>query len=124
MKFTEVAFTSYPVTDLTVSRAFYEGVLGLVPASFFPLESGGGWVEYDLGGHTFGIGQAPGWTPHPDGPTCALETPDFDAVIAKLKEAGTKFRMEPFETPGCRMAMIFDPAGNTLTIHQRKPGHH
>lgn len=123
MSFTEVAFTSYPVTDLAVSRAFYEGVLGLKPTTIFPMGEDGGWIEYELGTHTFGIGKAPGWTPSPDGPGCALEADDFDAVIATLKAAGTKFRMEPFETPVCHMAMIFDPSGNTLTIHKRKPEH-
>jgi predicted enzyme related to lactoylglutathione lyase len=28
--------------------------------------------------------------------------------------------MEPMDCPGCRMAMIFDPDGNTICIHKRK----
>lgn len=124
MNFTEVAFTTYPATDLAISRAFYEGVLGLTPCTITPIGDDGDWIEYELGSHTFGIGKAPGWGPSPDGPACALEAEDFDAVIAALNGAGAKFRMEPFETPVCRMAMVFDPAGNTLIIHKRKPGHH
>lgn len=124
MTFSEVSFTSYPATDLAASRAFYEGVLGLKPATIFPMGEGCGWIEYELGTHTFGIGKADGWLPSRDGPNCALETEDFDEVVAALKNAGTSFRMEPFETPVCHMAMVFDPAGNTLTIHKRKPGHH
>jgi predicted enzyme related to lactoylglutathione lyase len=49
-----------------------------------------------------------------------LEVADFDAAIAHLKAAGVKFKMEPFPTPVCRMAMISDPDGNTICIHQRK----
>lgn len=124
MPFLEVAFTSYPATNLAESRAFYEDVLGLRPATVFPMGSDGGWVEYELGSHTFGIGKAEGWTPNPNGPSCALEAADFDAVIASLRKASAKFKMEPFETPVCRMAMVHDPAGNTLIIHKRKPGHH
>jgi len=30
-----------------------------------------------------------------------------------------KFRIEPIQTPVCRMAMIFDPDGNTICIHKR-----
>ena len=124
MKFTEVAFTCYPAIDLKASRAFYEGVLGLTPTMETPLGDGdGGWVEYDLGPHTFSIGKAPGWLPSADGPSCGLETEDFDTTIAALKAAGVPFKMEPFETPVCHMAMVFDPAGNILIIHKRKPGH-
>jgi len=52
-----------------------------------------------------------------------LETDDFDAAVAALKKADTKFVMEPFDTPVCRMALVLDPAGNKLMIHQRKAGH-
>jgi predicted enzyme related to lactoylglutathione lyase len=124
MKFTEVAFTCYPATDLAASRAFYEEVLNLVPTMVHPMGEDGGWVEYELGPHTFSIGKSPGWLASPDGPSCGLETEDFEETIASLKAAGVNFKMEPFETPVCHMAMVFDPAGNILIIHKRKPDHH
>ena len=80
---------------------------------------GGRWVEYEFGAHALSIGSAPGWQPSPDGCTVALEVEDFDAAIATLKQAGAKFRAEPFPTPICRMAFIHDPDGNTLCIHKR-----
>lgn len=123
MIFTEVAFTCYPAIDLAASRAFYEGILGLKPSIDTPLGEDGGWVEYEIGAHTFSIGKAPGWLPSPDGPSCGLETEDFEATIAALKTAGVSFKMEPFETPVCHMAMVLDPAGNVLIIHKRKSGH-
>lgn len=123
MIFTEVAFTCYPAIDLAASRAFYEGILGLKPSIDTPLGENGGWVEYEIGPHTFSIGKAPGWLPSPDGPSCGLETEDFEATIAALKTAGVSFKMEPFETPVCHMAMVLDPAGNVLIIHKRKSGH-
>jgi catechol 2,3-dioxygenase-like lactoylglutathione lyase family enzyme len=124
MKFTEVAFTCYPATDLAASRAFYEGILGLTPTMETAHGDDGGWVEYELGPHTLSIGKAPGWLPSADGPSCGLETEDFEATVAALKAAGVEFRMEPFETPVCHMAIVVDPAGNGLIIHKRKPGHH
>ena len=52
----------------------------------------------------------------------ALEVEDFDAAIAHLKEHRVEFRIEPLPTPVCRMAMIFDPDGNSICIHKRNPG--
>jgi catechol 2,3-dioxygenase-like lactoylglutathione lyase family enzyme len=124
MQFTEVAFTCYPANNLAESRAFYEGVLGLKPGMVTPMGEDGGWVEYELGPHTLAIGKAPGWSASSDGPSCGLEAVDFDASIAELRAAGVAFKMEPFETPVCHMAMVLDPAGNVVIIHKRKPGHH
>src|SRR5262245_53881693 len=103
IKATEVAFSAYPVTDLARARAFYEGVLGLEPT----VTSNPQWIEYNLGPHSLGIGSAPGWNPSADGASVALEVEDFDAAIAHLRAAGVRFRMEPFPTPVCHMAMVF-----------------
>ncbi|MEN9574596.1 MAG: hypothetical protein RL514_2451 [Verrucomicrobiota bacterium] len=121
LKVTDIAFACYAVTDFTRARAFYEGVLGL-KSTMLTGETGGlQWAEYDIGATTLSIGSSPGmFKPSPDGCTVALEVEDFDAAIADLKAAGVKFRMEPFPTPVCHMAMIFDPDGNTLCIHKRK----
>ena len=118
MKITEIAFSCYAVTDFARARAFYEGVLGLKLGMLNEGEFGK-WAEYEIGAHTLSIGCAPNWKPNPDGCTVALEVDDFDAAIAELRDAGVKFRMEPMPTPVCRMAMIFDPDGNTLCIHCR-----
>ena len=115
MKITEIAFSAYPVTDLARARAFYEGVLGLTPSATTSPQ----WMEYEIGPHTLGIGCAPGWNPNPDGGSVGLEVEDFDAAIAELRAAGVKFRVEPFPTPVCQMAVISDPDGNSLLIHKR-----
>jgi predicted enzyme related to lactoylglutathione lyase len=47
---------------------------------------------------------------------------DFDKAIARLKASGCTFRLEPMETPVCRMAVVLDPDGNSVTIHRRKDG--
>ncbi len=124
MKFTEVAFTAYPATDLAASRAFYEGILGLEAGMVSMHGDSGGWVEYEIGSQVIAIGQAPGMNPSADGPSCGLECENFEETVAALKAAEVPFHMEPFETPVCHMAMVLDPAGNVLIIHKRKPGHH
>ena len=115
MKIAEIAFSAYPVTDLARARAFYEGVLGLAPSPTTSPQ----WIEYEIGPHTLGIGCAPGWSPNPDGGSVGLEVEDFDAAIAELRAAGVKFRVDPFPTPVCRMAVVADPDGNSLIIHKR-----
>ena len=123
MKITEIAFSCYAVTDFARARAFYEGVLGLKPTMLHGEPGGMQWGEYDIGSGTLSIGSAPGmFKPSPDGCSVALEAEDFDAAIAQLKQSNVKFRMEPCETPVCRMAMVFDPDGNTICIHKRKAG--
>ncbi len=124
MKFSEIAFTAYPANDLAESRAFYEGILGLVPSMVSDHGEDVGWVEYEIGANILAIGKAPGMNPSADGPSCGLECEDFEKTIAELKAAGVAFVMEPFETPVCHMGIVFDPAGNTIIIHKRKPGHH
>lgn len=123
MKIREIAFSSYPVTDIGRARAFYEGVLGLKVTMESDMGDQGHWIEYDIGPGTLGIGRYPGWKPTGDGCTVALEVEDFDGAVADLKAAGVIMKMGPLETPVCHMAMISDPDGNTLIIHKRKPAH-
>lgn len=47
MKITEIAFSTYPVTDVPRARAFYEGVLGLKPTMDHDMGEKGHWIEYD-----------------------------------------------------------------------------
>lgn len=119
LKITEIAFSCYAVTDMARARAFYEGVLGLHPTVIHDSEHGQ-WLEYEFGPHALSLGSSPAFKPSPDGCSVALEVADFDAAIAQLREHQVKFRIEPTATPVCQMAMIFDPAGNSLCIHKRK----
>ncbi len=118
IRITEIAFSCYAVTDMARARAFYEGVLELRPDSVMDTPNGQ-WVEYEIGTGALSIGSSPHWKPSPDGCSVALEVEDFDAAITQLRGAGVSFRMEPFQTPVCRMAMVFDPDGNTVCIHKR-----
>src|SRR5207244_318666 len=122
LKVIELAFCCYAVTDMKRAREFYEGVLGFKPTTVTSSEHGQ-WTEYEFGPYALAIGAASGWKPSPDGCSAALEVEDFDQAIAHLKQHNVKFRMEPMPTPVCKMAMIFDPDGNSICIHKRNAGH-
>jgi predicted enzyme related to lactoylglutathione lyase len=125
LKVSEIAFSCYPVTDMARARNFYEGVLGLKPTMLVGEAGGMQWTEYDIASGTLSLGAgAPDWKPTESGCSVGLEVEDFDAAIAHLKANGVKFKMEPFPTPVCHMAFIYDPEGNLLCIHKRKAGHH
>jgi predicted enzyme related to lactoylglutathione lyase len=121
MKVIELAFCCYAVTDMQRAREFYEGVLNLTPTTVTGSEHGQ-WTEYEFGSDALALGGAPGFQPNADGCSAALEVEDFDAAVAQLKQHNVKFRIEPLSTPVCRMAMIFDPDGNSICIHKRNPG--
>ena len=119
MKVIELAFTSYPVTDLKRARHFYEQVLGLVPTKIFGDETTA-WIEYDIGATTLSIGNgAPDWKANAGGGCVGLEVEDYDRAMEHLRAHQVAMK-ETFETPVCHMAIISDPDGNSLIIHKRK----
>ena len=116
----EIAFTGYPVADIARARAFYEQTLALKSGAVFEHE-GKFWIEYEVGASTLAISNisADTWKPSPDGPSAALEVEDFPAAVAALRAAGARFLIEPMDSGVCHMAMVTDPDGNSLCIHQR-----
>ncbi|HVU37886.1 MAG TPA: VOC family protein [Opitutales bacterium] len=120
MQIVEFAFVCYCVTDLPRAREFYEKVLGFQPAMVYG-DDKKAWVEYEVGPHTLAItNMADDWKPSSDGASVAFEVGDFAAAIAELKAKNVQFAIEPTETPVCRMAIICDPDGSKICIHQRK----
>jgi predicted enzyme related to lactoylglutathione lyase len=121
MKVIEIAFSCYPVTDLKRVKQFYENTLGLKQTTIWG-DDNQAWIEYDIGPSTLAITNFPSeWKPSPDGGGVALEVENFDSAVAELKSAGAKFRVEPTSSPVCHMAVVFDPDGNSICIHKRKP---
>ena len=119
IRYKEIAFTAYPVTDIARARKFYEDVLGLQPSA--PVKSENQrWIEYDIGAGTLGIGSSPNWLPSRDGASVALEVEDFNAAVATLREKNVEMIIGPMETPVCHMIAVRDPDGNKITLHKRK----
>ena len=120
----EVAFIGYPVTDMARAREFYGGLLGLEESWVIEEDGAVHWLEYAVAGATLALANASEmWKPGPDGGGVCLEVRDLDAAVAKLRDAGVKIPMPMGEFPFCRMAVIEDPDGNGICLHQRKANH-
>ncbi len=120
----ELAFVGYPVTDFAKARNFYGEILGLKETLTFEHEGELGWLEYDLAGQTLGLAKASDqWQPNANGGGACLEVEDLDRAVAHLREHGVRIAMDVQDYPFCRLALIADPDGNTLALHQRKENH-
>ena len=119
MMFKKVAFTMYPVQDPSRARAFYETTLGLTPGTRSP---NGVWTEYDLpGGGCLALFATETMKPSADaGGSIAFEVEDLDALIARVKGEGVRFKADMIHSPVCRMAVILDSEGNSILLHELK----
>jgi len=115
MAATGIAFTMYPVTDVARAVAFYHEGLGL-PKSGLELEY---WVEFEVGGGTFGVGNFEQVGTPGTAQSLALEVDDLPAFRARLAERGVQ-ATEPHELPNCRISVVRDPDGNQVWLHQSK----
>jgi predicted enzyme related to lactoylglutathione lyase len=116
MAVSRIAFTMYPVTDMPRAVAFYRDGLGLKQdgiASDF-------WVEFDIDGSTFGIGNFEQVGTPGTAQSLALEIADLPAYRAQLTERGVE-STEPHELQACFISVVRDPDGNQVWLHQLKP---
>ena len=105
MKAKAVDFISYAVSDMDRSEAFYREILGLdvEVARGAPGTRAFGYMELDAGG-------------------VALAVADVGEAVDELRGKGVTIAMDPIETPVCFMAVVEDPDGNKVLLHQRKDG--
>lgn len=106
----------YPVADVPRAVAFYTDVLGLKKAGL-DLEY---WVEFDIAGNTFGIGNFEQVGKPGTAQSVSLEVDDMTAFRKMLTDHGVE-STEPFETPVCWISSLRDPDLNTVYLHQAKP---
>ncbi len=117
MKFTELAFTVYPVRDTKRARDFYTKTLGLKETANWEDK----WIEFDVGPGTLAICDSfPQLTPGAKGAMLAFEVDDFSGTVRELESKGVKLAAGPFDTPVCVSGTLVDPDGNALMLHQRK----
>jgi predicted enzyme related to lactoylglutathione lyase len=115
MSVSQVAFTMYPVTDMARAVAFYRDALGLVQGG---LESPY-WVEFDVAGTTFGIGNFEQVGTAGTAQSLALEVSDIAAFRAALAARGIE-TTEPHDLPNCWISVVRDPDANQIWLHQAK----
>ncbi|MDQ2865299.1 MAG: VOC family protein [Candidatus Eremiobacteraeota bacterium] len=115
---TGMDLSGYMVKDAPRAIAFYRDVLGIEPVTVYPDDRG---AEYELpDGTTFGLWGGGGRVmPFQPSNGILFAVDDLDAAVAAVKERGIAVLMEN-ETPVCRMAMINDTEGNTVTLHELK----
>lgn len=122
--FTEVAFFGYSVSDFKKAKRFYGDILGLRETVCMGEGDDIGWMEYDLAGQTLALALAfEHWMPAPSGGQVCLEVCDLDAAVSYLKGYEVNIVQDIQDFSHCRLALISDPDGNTLTIHQKKANH-
>lgn len=111
-----LAFIAYSVADVPRAVAFYRDVVGLSPGEM----SSEHWVEFDVGGTTFGVGNgssigiAPG-----SQQSAAFEVDDIAQERERLSAAGVTVG-EIWDSPVCFGCFVTDPDGNRFALHQRK----
>jgi predicted enzyme related to lactoylglutathione lyase len=116
----KVAFTMYPVVDIERAQQFYKECLGLECTH---IAANGAWIEYDLpeGGCFALTNMAEGVAPsNNSGGSVAFEVKDLDQLVSDLKNKGVEFKLDIFDTPVCRIAIINDSEGNAVNLHELK----
>ncbi|GAC1305531.1 MAG: VOC family protein [Vulcanimicrobiaceae bacterium] len=111
-----IAFTMYPVSDLARAKAFYRDALGLRAGA---VETDY-WLEFEIAGGTFGIGSFEQVGTPGTAQSLALEVPDLAALRATLAARGVDVAA-PHELEWCSIAVVRDPDGNQIWLHQSKP---
>ncbi|MGH7549411.1 MAG: VOC family protein [Gemmatimonadota bacterium] len=117
----KMAFVGHPTRDLDRAKRFYGEVLGLRHSKDYE----GRWSEFTTPeGKTIALDT---YSPEAiDSPTpyLALETDDIEAEVARLREAGVTVVRDIWanhdadEQEICRMAIVLDPEGNPVMLHQ------
>jgi predicted enzyme related to lactoylglutathione lyase len=110
---TKVAFVGHRVSDMEKARRFYGELLGLKYSASY---GEGKWVEYDTPeGKTVALDT---FSPAGTGPYMALESDNIEADMQRLKEAGVTVVKDVWDNQVCKMALITDPDGNVVMLHQ------
>ena len=90
--------------------------MGLEPA----LEIDGHWLEFNVDGMTFGIGNGEPLGIVPGSSfSITFEVDNLDAERTRLIGLSVPVT-EIYDAPNCRSAFVTDPEGNTFGIHQSK----
>ncbi len=109
--------SSIRIGNLQRSREFYEGILGLAPATRPDLGFPGAW--YALGDGQLHLIQSGPMFPDgidPTAPHVAIQVDDLDAARRQLQAAGI-----PMLDLGSNQLWVHDPDGNTVELCTARP---
>lgn len=112
---TKIAFVSHPTRNMAASRKFFGTVLGLAQTAGYEDK----WCEFDTpDGKTIALDT---FSPTDKGPYLALETDNIEKELARLRKRGVPVVMDIMDNKVCKMAMIQDPNGHSMMLHQMAP---
>ena len=120
----EMVNVRYMVDDVEASVAFYTKFLGFrVLTSFAPAfaDVARGHLRLLLSGPTRSAAQPmpDGTKPGPGGwNRIHLIVDDIDAEVARLRDAGARFRNDILSGPGGRQILLLDPSGNVVELFE------
>jgi predicted enzyme related to lactoylglutathione lyase len=117
MAVSRMAFIMYPVADVPRALGFYRDQLGLAQSGL----NYDAWVEFDVDGTTFGIGNFEQVGKPGTAQSLALEVADLPGFRKTLMERGVEVS-EPHDLPNCWISVVTDPDGNQIWLHQLKSG--
>lgn len=103
--------------DIDRTAPFYRDVLGL-PETGIQADD---WREFQAGSATLAVTPAHVGL-QPPRVLVALAVDDIDAALEDARALGVEVLHETRDTPACRNAMIADPEGNPIWLHQRHDG--
>src|SRR5687768_2327638 len=113
---TKIAFVSHPTRDMAASRKFFGDVLGLK----LTMSHEDKWSEFDTpDGKSIALDT---FSPPDTRPYLALETDDIEKEVARLRKRGVPVVMDVMDNKICKIAIIKDPNGHALMLHQMEPG--
>jgi predicted enzyme related to lactoylglutathione lyase len=121
---TKIAFVAHPTRDMEKMKRFFGETLGLPNTATY----GDVWAEFDTpDGKSIALdAYSPQFAEDPQ-VYLALETDDIEAEVERLRTAGTTIAKDVWtnKTPEgaevCKMAVIVDPEGHGIMLHQIAP---
>ncbi len=126
-KFTSFAFVGHPVARSAPRAEVLRGGAEAAAATGHRWHAGGRSRHvgaHEIGPHTLAITTTLSGGQPPEHPSRGLlvEVADFSTAVRHLQAHDVPFELGPFEGADCFIAVILDPDGNRIGIHQRKAG--
>lgn len=112
---TKLAFVAHPTRDMAAAKRFWGALLGLKNSANYQDV----WAEFDTPeGKSIALDS---FSPEGTHPYLALETDNIEAEIARLRAQGVTVLKDTWDNQVCKMAIVADPAGNGVMLHQIAP---